>query len=87
MKLQEEPIISIKTDRKTETSVVYNPANSNQPLVAFNKSTYALTVANGIDEDNIIIERVNIYSRLTKNMMEYFYTSGRRPSILSLSSS
>jgi len=82
MKLQEEPIISIKTDRKTETSVVYNPANSNQPLIAFNKSTYALTVANGIDEDNIIIERVNIYSRLTKNMMEYFYsgTKNVRPS-------
>lgn len=72
IKKSEEPIESIKTARKSEANIVYNPNNSNQPLISFNKSTYALTVANGLDEDNVVIERVNIYSRLTKNMVEYF---------------
>ena len=73
IKKNEELIFeNIKTTRKAEANIVYNPEYSNQPLIAFNKSTYALTVANGLDENNVIIEKVNIYSRLTKNMMEYF---------------
>jgi len=68
--------LTIKTERKAEANIVYNPMDSNQPLIAFNKSTYALTVANGLDEDNPIIERVNIYSRLTKNMIDYFSRKG-----------
>lgn len=62
----------IKTAPKAQPHIVCNPNNPNEYLVAFNKATYALTVANGLDDNNVIIEKVDVYSRLTNNMIEYF---------------